>query len=333
MISIQTAGVNVQVLADKSSSITVFFVGLGNMFSIVFIVGIVIMWKRLFHKGTSMKYFGFIILHATSYIVSLLILQFHIWDDQVEFSVLLPLLTCIVCEISVLAIIFSQSEKESLEEKLSEERLRNELQQIHYEEVKRRRAEVEQITRKNNEEVQMVKELLEKHEMTEAEHVLEKSLKRIAGTKEYPFCGIPIINVILSEKQKECETNGLKLKADIQIADDTGINHMDLCRIFGNLLDNAIRAGKQAKDTVGAANTIQLAAGSCGNYLIIKCMNVSEKGPGNRPEGTGYGWKILKETADMYNGDFRTRYADQKFEVQLTLQMRTKGEKHAESDT
>ena len=74
---------------------------------------------------------------------------------------------------------------------------------------------------------------------------------------------------------------------------------IDICSVFGNLLDNAIRASLQYKTNKDEPE-IYLTAGAKGDYLIIKCKNSSMK-PGDKPDGTGYGLKILKEIALKYD--------------------------------
>ncbi len=85
----------------------------------------------------------------------------------------------------------------------------------------------------------------------------------------------------------------------------------------GNLLDNAIRACHQYKTTSTEAE-IHLTTGVKGEYLIIKCKNSSMK-PGDKPDGSGYGLKILKEIALKYQGDFHVEYHERVFEAQIIL--------------
>ena len=140
-------------------------------------------------------------------------------------------------------------------------------------------------------------------------------LHKIEATKEYPYCEIPIINVILSEKKKECEEKKINLNVDIRIPETNSVKQMDICSVYSNLMDNAIRANSN-NDGNG---WIHLTTAVVGEYLIIKCVNYAEKEPGRTPVGSGYGLKILQDIADRYHGNFQTVYKNHEYYAQLTL--------------
>lgn len=50
------------------------------------------------------------------------------------------------------------------------------------------------------------------------------------------------LNVILYQKQKECERYGIEFQINIGFGDLSFINYSDTCAIFGNALDNAATA-------------------------------------------------------------------------------------------
>ena len=96
--------------------------------------------------------------------------------------------------------------------------------------------------------------------------------------------------------------------------EEISIKQMDLCRIFGNLLDNAIRACESGQ-------AIHLTSGVLGNYLVINCENPTSKAPGETPEGSGYGKLILKDIAKQYRGEFAAVYENGIFCAQVMLRL------------
>lgn len=321
LVVVQFTGVDIQLMYDKTNSITTFFVGVATGISIVCISALVIVWKKVFYKGSHLKYFPFFLVYTIGYVSTLLVMEFEIWGYTLGNHVgcAWAVLTGTICEVALLIIIFSQSEKEDMERKLSDSRQKAELEKIHYQQVAHRRKEILEISRNNLDVVREVRPLLEDGRLEDAEQNLMDLLHKIEQTKEYPYCDIPIVNVILSEKQKICETEKIKLEVELNLPEQLNIKQMELCSIFSNLLDNAIRASKQVVDVTGEAG-ISLKAGVTGNYLIIKCVNPSLKEPGIKPEGNGYGFKILKDIAGRYHGDFRTIYENGNFQGQITLQ-------------
>lgn len=220
----------------------------------------------------------------------------------------------LICNILVLIVIFSQSERDTMKNELKENIQKIELEEVHYQEIERKRQELSEIMKMHNKVITDTKQLLETGNADEAIRRLENLQKTVEQTKEYPFCQIPIVNVILSDKQKECEKNGIAFEADIHIPNKTKIGQMDFCRIFGNMLDNAIRESRLTEDA-----RIQLKVGIAGEYLIIKCINPIRSNTEKKNERTGYGLKILKDIAINNGGDVRVSSDEKQFEVQLSL--------------
>ena len=165
-----------------------------------------------------------------------------------------------------------------------------------------------------------IDELLEKEQTEDAEYMIMKLLKRIEATREYPYCSIPVINVILTEKQKECEENGIELKMDINLQEELRMKQTDLCSAFANILDNAVRSCKQLTEHgVDQVTCIKLKVGMNRNYLIIRCENSYKKEFGKFREGSGLGLKILRDIARCYDGDLKMEQKEEVFVSQLSL--------------
>ena len=155
---------------------------------------------------------------------------------------------------------------------------------------------------------------MKNRQLDDVEKSLKKLHKNLEKTREYPYCSIPIVNVVLSEKEKICEEKNVRLEVGLRMPEEMNIKQMDLCRIFGNLLDNAIRACESGQ-------VIYLTSGVLGEYLMINCENPALKAPGEIPEGSGYGKLILKEIAKQYRGEFDTVYENGIFCAQVMLRL------------
>ena len=140
---------------------------------------------------------------------------------------------------------------------------------MHFEEIVKRREEILKITHKNCQEIQEIKNMMTVKRIVDAEYRLKELLKRVENTREYPFCSVPVINVILSEKKKQCDKIGIVFRTELNLPEEVGVDKMDICCIFSNIMDNAICACKRFI-TENVEASIVLSAGVKGEYLIIK---------------------------------------------------------------
>ena len=311
----------IEIANNKNTPISVLIVGVGAGMSIITVSIVVAIWRKISHKGSETKYYFFFLIYLINHLISVYFMELVVWGERSTMNAFWSVMTSLVCQIILLFIVFEQAEKEALEKEMIYEQHKMKLEQIHNMTVAKRRAELLDIIEENKNMVETVFELLESDEISCAENYLLDWSERIAMTKEYPYCGIPILNVILSEKKRECDLLGVDINVDLKLPEEIAVEQMDLCSIMGNLLDNAIRAGKQiAEDKASNLNAeIEITAGCAGEYLIVKCKNTTEKAPGVKPEGTGLGLKILQDIAQRYQGDFYTKYEEHTFLAQLSL--------------
>ncbi len=228
-----------------------------------------------------------------------------------------------IMEFATVMLFLSQAEKQEAqnEKRAAQEEVRRlqqvmELEKAHYEQIEARREEMAKIRHDYNNVITSVLHLIETGKTDEAGSVMKDLARRISQTKEYPFCQVPIINAVLTEKQKVCQAEDISLTVDLLFPEENSVADLDWCMIFGNLMDNAIRSCLELQ---GRERWITLNAGAVQNYLIIKCRNPSLENREKKIKGTGYGHKILADIAGKYDGDFQTAYEDGIFTSQIIL--------------
>ncbi len=128
------------------------------------------------------------------------------------------------------------------------------------------------------------------------------------------YCSHPIVNAVLSDKEKDFSKASISCKFNVNIPKNISINGFDLCRVFSNILDNALEAcGKEADSEVTVdASTID-------GYLYIKIRNpiyTAEKSKGN---DRGNGLQIIKQITDKYSGETIVSTENGIFETLVTL--------------
>ena len=325
-----------RILVEYSRSETVVASAAVTLLGCLFFLGAYEIWRRVVKKERGMKYPVLFIVVLIPEVMTLCVFYLYIYRPGEGRSFQQHILTmAIIFTTSALGVVlFHQSEKDAMKVEMQEIRHLSELEQAHYQEIEKRREEMAKIRHDYNNQLASVRFLLRSGKIEESDQMLAALSERIESTREYPYCGIPIINAILSEKKLLCEEQGTRLTAEISLPDELSVNNLDLCSALGNLLDNAIRAcGKLTNRTEdgetensritgnAAAPEIRLSCGIRNGYLIVKTVNPSGNGPGVKPEGTGYGHKILRDLAKRYQGDFFTEYKDGTFTAQLSLRV------------
>ena len=125
------------------------------------------------------------------------------------------------------------------------------------------------------------------------------------------YCESPIVNAVITSKYEEMKANDIEMKIAIdEIADDIGIERIDLCSVFCNLLDNAIEACQKLDEN----RFINIRAKKQTGYLTIAVENcykgkidkklIGYKTSKENSNEHGYGTKILALIAERYKGRF-----------------------------
>ena len=229
---------------------------------------------------------------------------------------LMGILMSLAADLVLLIYTISQEKKTELEEELRETRHTMELEQSHYRDVEQRREELQKIRHDFNNQLASIGRLIRSGEEASAQDMIHALAEEIADTKENPYCAIPVVNAILTEKAQACTAAGIGFEMELDIPVRLSVEQMHLCSIFSNLLDNAINACKQAQSS---APTIRLTSMVDGDYLFIKAINPSNKPSATPLPGHGYGSRILSDLAARYGGDYQSEYRDGMFTAVASL--------------
>lgn len=124
--------------------------------------------------------------------------------------------------------------------------------------------------------------------------------ERILRSCEGPFrtTGSRCLDVLLMAKQKVCAGKEIRTRIQVRIPETIGFEQDEMVSLFGNLLDNAIRA-------CGENGWICLLTGFRTGFWQIRMKNSCDGERGYKKEKRGgYGLKIIEKTAQKYGGDF-----------------------------
>ena len=294
-----------------------FMVAALNVFAWVILFGSfsVFVWRMI--KTRRIRFFVLLFLLWPA---SQIIILYSLDHDPITTFWLVGIVSSLAANFSLLGYTISQENKIELEKGIKEMQHFLELEQAHYCQVEQRMKELAIIRNDFRSRLGTVATLVRLGEDDSARHMISNLSEKINRTKENPYCDIPIINAVLTEKAGECEAADIQLIIDLDLPNHIDIPQMHLCSIFSNLMDNAIAACRNIANGTGAANdtnpsqktatrpVIRLSSLAEGDYLFIKTVNPAIEPAMNASPKRGYGFRILSELSSRYDGKYQTEY-------------------------
>ena len=159
--------------------------------------------------------------------------------------------------------------------------------------------------------------------------LFEQMQEKYKQTQIPYYSSNPVINAVILSKSLAAEENGVELTVSVNGENLDGIENIDLCSIFSNLLDNALEAARNIRD-----GEIELSSWSEAGYFFIKCVNSyagksslakknGKKLASTKGSGRGLGLSIIESVAGKYDGRVVID-AEEKFSVMVGLKVAEK---------
>lgn len=169
--------------------------------------------------------------------------------------------------------------------------------------------------------LQVVFSLTELQEYGEAMQYIERVYGDIQRVGSSLKTSIPAVNALLAAKHSSCDEHGVRFETDIFSAwTDFPIPGWEMCRIFGNLIDNACDAILESGNTQGKFIRVTLGE-TPGAFTFCVANNgprIPEKnlsylfqlGFTTKSSGHGSGLNIVAELMEEYGGQISVRSDD-----------------------
>lgn len=140
-----------------------------------------------------------------------------------------------------------------------------------------------------------------------------------------------ILDIILNDKKRICESKGIDLIADINFKECNFIDSADVCSIFSNMIDNAIEACENIEDN-GISKKINIKGTIVKSLYIIKCENPknniiklkSGKILTNKKDKFlhGIGISSMKNSIEKYNGNLEVNDLNTRFLINICIPLK-----------
>ena len=161
--------------------------------------------------------------------------------------------------------------------------------------------------------LQVVFSLMEMREYDDAAQYIESVYRDIQKTGSSLRTAIPAVNALIAAKRADCEARGIRLNLDIRASwQDMPVSGWELCRVLGNLIDNAVDALTEGKSPEPA---IDIAIAETPEAYTFEIANngppippenleaIFREGFTTKSDGHGSGLGIVKEILESYGGE------------------------------
>lgn len=212
--------------------------------------------------------------------------------------------------------------KEKSEENLLKEKI--DMQYNYYLNLQETQNKVKRLYHDMSNHMMCIKSMTSQKE--DVNQYIDEVSKELNGIKEIYNTGNMILDIILNEKQVDCNENNINLFCDINFSKCNFIEMTDVCSIFSNILDNAIEACNKIKND---EKYIKIRGTFVKSYYVIRCENSKVnkiKIKNNRIISSkkdkfihGIGLKSVKSSLKKYDGELEIEDFKDKFLVQIYI--------------
>lgn len=154
--------------------------------------------------------------------------------------------------------------------------------------------------------------LLSKGQIEESRDYLKK-LQGISASLSFSYqTGNPVVDILLGEKLGLAKANGIKANVSLLLPKVCKIDHLDLCIIFVNALDNAIKACQ----SIDGVKSIDITGKQQGDFYMLEFRNTCSE---NLSPKMGIGLSNIKSVAEKYHGAMLIETHDKNFFLNVLL--------------
>ena len=198
-------------------------------------------------------------------------------------------------------------------------------EKLYYDEITRKQEEARQIRHDMSNHLRALSVLINSGDYASAGRYINEISDEINSGKIPVLLSRAAPDALIYSKIVQAEQAGIEVITDLKTDYGDRISDYDLCGIFGNLLDNAIRG--MAENIPPDSRKIRLTACRRHDLVCIVCENPFDSGKINNNFETtksdrlnhGYGLKRIKRIAVKYGGDMEISAENGVFTVTVLL--------------
>lgn len=255
-------------------------------------------------------------------------MEIYVWNVHPEYTLLRVIYQIVsFALIFITIVVYQKLKKNQREEKVNmllAEQIENTKQ--HIGEVEKLYGDIRALKHDMGNHICVLESLFMKNEKAEFEKYLSKLKANWSESVAEIKTGNPITDVILIQKQKEAEENGIDFKCEFYYPENSSINAFDVSVILNNALSNAFEGVKDSENPY-----VVLSAYRKKNAYMIEVENCINKrveidDETGLPEttkqdkdGHGFGLFNIRKVARKYYGDIDISQDENSFKLTVML--------------
>ena len=178
---------------------------------------------------------------------------------------------------------------------------------------------IEKLRHDMNRHLTIIRSLIESEKQKKACEYIRSLLTEADAQSWREVCPNHIINAILNRKLFQAEQFNVDITCSIRLPRKLGIADVDICSVFANCLDNALKAARLAENK----RRILVTSYIKNDHLYLCVENTAPDSSPPVRKGHGLGLKIVRDIADKYNGIMQITRADGLFKIEVALKQCT----------
>lgn len=306
-----------------------------TIFYMLYYIGIMfVIWIYYLRKKFIKEQLVFLIIPLYQLVQLLIFLVFDI-SSEVGMLILGLIIVCfdILLDCGVLWFMIDMGKRYETEEKLSALYNQRRYELEYYRSMNLHMEQLREIRHDYLNQIQTVELLLEKDgtrkllsEYREKQRKqTSKRLQELEGQRHGRYSANPVLDAVLTLKKAAADQKNIFMDISMDISTDkdchmgaeSSLDEVEICSLFGNLLDNAIEACEKVQS---GRREIFLEISQQGNALYIRCRNsfdmentlqggfwISRKA---EKEAHGIGLKMIEKICKTHNGHMEKSVKD-----------------------
>ena len=316
-------------MVDIQANEVFYMIGMIGSRLFLFLLVKLISYKKIHtYSQIAPKAFWALMLTPISTMIAVYFMGIHMRNYYGFWPMFVMMCTCILmiaANVLVFYLYENQLKAQHAQMMLEVTHLQIKQQAEHYSELSERHIVIRQLSHDMKNNLAGVLGLLEHGEIEDATKQLQKLSGAVQDGAGMFDTGHPAIDALLTAKQQAAQEKQIAFEAQIALPEQLQVDVLDLCVLFGNVLDNALEAREKINDVSKRSILLNIAVSE--KYLSIRVDNATAEAETKGRFTTnkadryfhGFGLESVRSIAARYDGTVNVKHKNHVFTLTVLM--------------